>query len=478
MSKNCLLFFLSFLLCGFAAFAAEVKKPSSFHEHDARKAPDWVTNGVIYQINPRAFTPEGTLSAATKRLPELKRLGVTIVYLIPVFVSDDDPRQQFWSKRQKKSGQNNPRNPYRMKDYYHIDPEYGTDADLKAFVDEAHRLGLRVMLDLVYLHCGPSAVFIKSNPDFVKRDKEGNIVNAAWSFPGLNFESPALREYLWKNMEYWIAEFDVDGYRTDVADGIPLDFWSEGRRRIEKIKPDVALFAEGINRLDDQLFAYDLNYAFPFFSALRGVMDLGNPVSQLADAKRKIASVRPRGARFVHYFDNHDISNDDYELRREARWGFEAVNAVLTLCLTLDGVPMLYNGQEIADKSRHSIFGNLPIDWAQEKTDEGKKRFALCQELINLRRSHSALVSPKIVFVNNDEKRSVLSYERISPSEKILVVVNLRNERIRVEVDSTMTHLEPLFVKGKQLAQVSKPVFDLPPYGWFVGKAISSDAGK
>ncbi|MDO5565817.1 MAG: alpha-amylase family glycosyl hydrolase [Planctomycetia bacterium] len=473
MAKNSLLFFLSFLLCGASMlFAAEAKKPTSFHDQNARKAPDWVTRGVIYQINPRAFTPEGTLAAATKRLPEMKRLGVTIAYLIPVFVSDDDPRQEFWSKRQKKSGQNNPRNPYRMKDYYHIDPEYGTDADLKAFVDEAHRLGMRVMLDLVYLHCGPTAVFIKSHPDFVKRDKDGNIVNAAWSFPGLNFESPALREYLWKNMEYWIAEFGVDGYRTDVADGIPLDFWTEGRRRIEKMKPDAALFAEGINRIDDQLYAYDLNYGFPFFSALRNVMDKGNPVSELSDIKRKIAAVRPKGARLVHYFDNHDISNDDYELRRETRWGFEGVNAVLTMCMTLDGVPMLYNGQEIADKTRNSIFGNLAIDWNQGKTTEGKKRFALCQELIKLRLAHPALVSPEITFVNNDEKQKVLSYERNAANEQILVVVNLRNERVRVKVQSELTHLEPLFVNGKQLAQVSKPIFDLPPYGWFVGKAV------
>ena len=95
-------------------------------------------------------------------------MGVTVLYLCPVFVSDDDMNRDNWSPRQKASKMNNPRNPYRMKDFYHVDPEYGTDADLKAFVDEAHRLGMRVMLDMVYLHCGPKPVFLEEHPDFVK----------------------------------------------------------------------------------------------------------------------------------------------------------------------------------------------------------------------------------------------------------------------------------------------------------------------
>ncbi|MBR3219425.1 MAG: hypothetical protein IKF77_05840, partial [Thermoguttaceae bacterium] len=113
-----------------------------------RGAPDWLVDGVIYQINMRSFAPNGRLTEAAKRLPSLAKLGVTIVYLCPVFEADDDPREEFWSPRQKRSGTGNPKNPYRMSDYYHVDPEYGTDADLKALVDEAHRLGLKVMFDL------------------------------------------------------------------------------------------------------------------------------------------------------------------------------------------------------------------------------------------------------------------------------------------------------------------------------------------
>ena len=106
------------------------------NERRARPSPDWVTNGVMYQVQPRAFTPEGTLKAATARLPMVAEIGVDIIYMCPVFVSDDDPHLDGRSPRQKKSGMNNPRNPYRMKDYYHVDPEYGTDDDLKEFIAE------------------------------------------------------------------------------------------------------------------------------------------------------------------------------------------------------------------------------------------------------------------------------------------------------------------------------------------------------
>ena len=142
--KTTLLAITGALALATGVFAAQ---PTPLNERQARPSPVWVTRGVMYQIQPRAFTPEGTLKAATERLPKLAGLGVDIIYLCPVFVADDDPNIQGRSPRQKKTRMNNPRNPYRMKDYYHVDPEYGTDDDLKTFIAEAHMLGMRVLLD-------------------------------------------------------------------------------------------------------------------------------------------------------------------------------------------------------------------------------------------------------------------------------------------------------------------------------------------
>ncbi len=190
-----------------------------------KKIPDVLEHGVIYQINLRAFTPEGTLNAAAKMLPHLREIGADIVYLCPVVCADGSADVAGWSDRQRASGFSNPKNPYRIADYANVDPEYGTNEDLRRFVAAAHALGLRVLLDLVYFHCGPNAVFLAEHPDFSLRDAGGAPAVGAWRFPRLNFASQALREFLWENMALFVRDYGVDGYRCDVGDQVPLDFW-------------------------------------------------------------------------------------------------------------------------------------------------------------------------------------------------------------------------------------------------------------
>jgi glycosidase len=432
------------------------------NQQQARTSPEWITRGVMYQIQPRAFTPEGTLKAAQARLPKLAELGVTILYLCPIFVSDDDMDQAGWSPRQKKSGMNNPRNPYRMKDFYHVDPEYGTDDDLKAFVQAAHRLKLRVMLDMVYLHCGPKAVFLEKHPDFVMRDKDGKMVLKAWNFPGLNFASPELREYLWRNMEWWVRDFDVDGFRCDVADGVPLDFWVTARERLEKLRPDVGMLAEGTKK-ENQIKAFDLCYGWG--KAFKDFNDAA-AIRKLWETMRKERPIG--GAKFIRFIDNHDISNDDYEDRLERKWGAPRVNAALVALFTLDGVPFLYNGQEVADTARHSIFGRWPIHWANGETAAGKARFAFCQKLCALRRSEPALNQGDLVWLDNDAPAAVLSYLRTCGNEKILTVLNLTSKPVNAKLAGLAETFKTSLVEGaKSDAQGS---FALEAHGYFVGK--------
>jgi len=464
-----------------AAAAALAADNVPLNQRQARTSPGWVTDGVMYQIQPRAFTPEGTLKAAEARLPKLAELGVTVLYLCPIFVADDDMDQTFWSPRQKKSGMNNPRNPYRMKDFYHVDPEYGTDQDLKDFVKAAHALKLRVMLDMVYLHCGPKAVFLKDHPDFIKRDKDGKAVNAAWAFPGLNFSNPELREYLWKNMEWWVKDFDVDGFRCDVADGVPLDFWEMGRERLEKLRPDVGMLAEG-TRKEDQLKAFDLNYGWG-----KSFKEWNDPVAirklwESARAERPVG-----GAKFVRFIDNHDFTNDDYTNRLEKRWGAARVNSALAGLFTLDGVPFLYNGQEVADAARHSIFGKLPIDWPDDEVAagvaprppvrEGKggtaatpsaARFAFVQKLCAMRRSEKALTQGGLAWLDNDAPQAVVSLARALGPERVVSVINLTDKPVKVSVKGAEGAWRPLLEESAVANE--QGVFELAAYGFFVGK--------
>ncbi|QNN21909.1 hypothetical protein HED60_06365 [Planctomycetales bacterium ZRK34] len=446
--------------------------PTPLNQRDAKAAPQWVQRGVMYQIQPRAFTPEGTLNAAAARLKNLAELGVDIIYLCPVFVADDDMDRDGWSPRQKRSGMNNPRNPYRMKDYYHVDPEYGTDADLKAFVNEAHKQGLRVLLDMVYLHCGPNAVFIKDHPNFVKRDKDGNILTTKWNFPYTNIANPEFREYLYKNMEYWVRDFDVDGFRCDVSDAVSLDFWLTARRRLEKLRPDIGMLAEG-QRREDQLEAFDMNYSFTWFNAVRGTMEQGKPASHIRDVWQKMADERPRGARLIRYIDNHDISNDSYDHRIEERWSTPRVNAALVMLFTIDGVPMLYNGQEVIDHARHSIYARLPVDWAHGNTPAGKARFEFCQKLCAMRHEQIALTEGSVQWLDNDQPEAVLSYLRRKGDQQVLTVINVKDQTVEVRVPLPGDHatkFDTLLSHGVKMTTNKDAVLTLEPFGYYVGK--------
>ena len=153
------------LLISLSLFCASAMAQESFGHLQARKTSEWFREGISYQLVLRNFSEEGTLKGAEKGLERLKDLGVSVVYLIPVCESDTDMDRSGWSPKQIRAGFNDPRNPYRISDYLHVDPEYGTDKDLQDFIAHAHKLGMRVLLDLVFAHCGPSAKVLKEHPE-------------------------------------------------------------------------------------------------------------------------------------------------------------------------------------------------------------------------------------------------------------------------------------------------------------------------
>lgn len=454
---------LSFAVLATAHAAEPTKNLASFQ---ARPSPDWLTRGVMYQVWLRGFTPEGTLRAATKRLPSVAELGANIIYLCPVQLADPDMRQEFWSKRQKASGTNNPRNPYRIKDYNRIDPEYGREADLRAFIATAHKLGMRVLLDLVYFHCGPTSPLMKER-DFIQRDASGKPAMGSWNFPRLNFESRGLREHLWANMAHWVKDFDVDGFRCDVADAVPLDFWEEARARLEPLRPDLVMLAEG-QRKDDPLKAFDLNYSFSWLNAVHAVFERGQPASSLRTLWQKMHDERPRGARFIRYTENHDIVND--LLRAEMVMGERGAAAMTAVHFTLDGVPMLYNGQEIGDTSLQSIYARWPVKWEAACLPKAKAKFAFHQKFCQLRRTESALTSGEVVWLDNDQPDAVLSFLRRAGSEEIVTVASFSNSKLRVQV-ALPGKFNALVHDGAKLGAVGGTlVLELDACSYFVGK--------
>ena len=428
---------------------------------------------VIYQLFLRAFTPQGTLRSAAELLGHIAELGVDIVYLCPIVRHDPDEDQAFWSQRQKQSGCGNPKNPYRLQDYFHVDPEYGTDEDLGFFVRRAHALGLRVMLDLVYFHCGPGAVFLKEHPDFVMRDKDGGFLNGKWCFPRLNFENPELRAYLVNNMLYFVQEYGVDGYRCDVGDQVPLSFWEQARQALDAIRPDLILLNEGKNP-DFLKHTFDINYGFQWYAALKQVLTGEAPASLLQDTWRRDAAAMPSGGLVTRHMDNHDIANDGYENRLERALGHRALDAALILNLTLDGVPMLYNGNEIADSGRHSIFANrehgrgLTIDWSQAFTEAGRHRWALTRQLIALRHQHPVLTQGETEWIATAAPDKVFAFRRFDGKQTVWTLINFSGDPVNCEVKCAMDEAtaETLLAADAQLVpKGNAAVFQALPYG-------------
>ena len=402
-------------------------------------------------------------------LPHLAGLGIDIVYLCPPVVADDDMDKSHWSDRQNKSGFENPKNPYRLKDYYHVDPEYGTDQDLKDFVAAAHKLGMKALLDLVYYHCGPKAVFLDEHPEYVKLNDDGSIKFGRWHFPELNFDNPELREYLWQNMEYFIRDFDFDGFRCDVSGMIPLDFWVEGRRRIESIKPGgIFMLAETSGNREEQLEAFDLSYGFTNGHKTVEVIEGKLSAKDLRDVMTEERK-RLDGARIIRSFDNHDIASDHYELRAERIAPLAKTNAALAMDFALDGIPFLYNGQEIADGRRHSLWANrdhgknLVIEWENAVTERGKARMAYLKKLIDLRRSLPILTRGSFEWIDNDRNEHVFSFLRKLDGKTMLCAFNLSGDPQTVRFAS---QLPPVSVfRFSDGAERQDDTLLLAPYG-------------
>jgi glycosidase len=373
-----------------------------------------VRDGVIYEIYPRALSQQGNFNAITARLDELKDLGVTILWLMPIHPIGQE----------KKKGTIG--SPYAVRDYYAINPDYGTADDLKRLVREAHARGLKVIIDIVANHTAWDSVLMK-HPEFYKRDAKGNITYPYdwYDIAALNYGNQELRRYMTDMLKYWLREFDLDGFRCDVAGEVPTDFWENARVELERIKPDLLMLAEA-HKAELQVKAFDLDYSWPLHSALTKVLQGGAPATELRKEWEKEVQEWPKGALHMRFSDNHD------ERRAIARFGEPAALAASAFVFTLDGVPMIYNGMEVGDTTESgapALFEKLPIFWPfAERRPEFRKFY---QEIMARRRASKALRRGTVEWVRNSDESRVVSFARRAEGEEVLVTINFSNQPFR-----------------------------------------------
>ncbi len=411
--------FLNGLLCGalllgaLATGAQAQNLPKrDFSKEPARLSPQWVRDGVIYEIFPRAFSARGDFKGVTARLDELKSLGVNILWLMPIHPIGQE----------KKKGTIG--SPYAVRDYYSINPDYGTKEDLRQLVSEAHRRGMKVIIDIVANHTSWDSVLMKE-PDFYTRDKSGKILPPVpdWAdVADLNYDNPRLRDYMIEMLRFWVKEYDLDGFRCDVAGFVPTDFWERARTELEKTKRDIVMLAEW-HSPDLLVKAFDLDYSWPLHSALTEVMMGQKPTVALREAWREEREQFPKNSLHMRFSDNHD------ERRALSRFGERGALAASALIFTLDGVPMLYNGMEVGDNAESgapALFERLPIFWQIGERRPEFTRFY--RQMIALRRAHEALSRGELEWVRNSDEARVTTYLRRTRDEEILVAINFSNQ--------------------------------------------------
>lgn len=426
-----------------------------------KNTPNWFKTSAVYQINPRTFCEEGTIQAITAELPALAELGFGIMYLCPIFEEDASEDRAFWSVRQKRSETNNPKNPYRINDYFKIDEEYGTMEDLKAFIAEAHKLGMKVLLDLVYLHIGPNAPILKEHPEYVQLDEKGEILLGPWNFPLFNYENEETREYLWSNMLFYVKDLDVDGFRCDVGDKVPLDFWEEGARRIKAVKSDAVLINEG--RKPEYLTVFDANYGMFWHKLLYFLLHREISASAFTSLQREFQY----DGLILRDMDNHDtVTNWPYRI--EEHFGHDCMELILAINYMVDGVPMVYCGNELADTTRHSMFANRfhrgVYEVADRKAtgDHVERRKAVIKVLNRLKKDLAILKNGEIQWIQTGLPM-VLSFRRVDAVERLTFIGNFSEEPVKVPAEAG----ELLLSNG---ATVKDGTVTLSAYGYIIIK--------
>ncbi len=396
---------------GLNSFAQDAPRDVSKERARAVAAPGWVRGGVIYEIYPRQFSEAGNFQGITAQLDRLKELGVNILWLMPVHPIGQE----------KKKGPVG--SPYAVRDYYAVNPDYGTPADLKRLVAEAHRRGMKVIIDIVANHTSWDSVMMKT-PEFYVRDASGKITYPHdWSdVAELNYDSPALRRYMTDVLKFWLREFDLDGFRCDVAAEVPTDFWEQARAEADEVKRDVVWLAES-DKPELLVRAFDLDYSWPLHGTLNDVLHGRRPATAFRATWEADEAKYPRGALRMRFTDNHD------ERRAVARFGEPAALAGSALMFTLDGVPMLYNGMEVGDTTESgdpALFYRMPVFWPIVKRRPEFPRFY--KGMIALRKAHPALRGGELQWLRNTDESRVVTFLRRDATEEVLVAINFSTQ--------------------------------------------------
>lgn len=375
--------------------------------------PDWIRDAVIYEVNVRQYTREGTFSAFRQHLPRLKDLGVRILWFMPVHPIGE-------KKRKGSLG-----SYYSIKDYKEINPEFGTFLEFKALVSEIHDLGMYVLLDWVANHTAWDNPLLHEHPDWFVKDENRQVLPPFdWEdVADLDYSNPDLCNYMTECMLFWIREADVDGFRCDVANLVPEYFWNQARETLDREKK-IFMLAEAEHPAH-HISAFDMCYATRFH---RTMNDVAAGKKTPKDLKALFASMKhefPPSTWFMQFVSNHD--ENSWNGTEFERYG-EAVKTYIHLMFTMPDMPLIYSGMETGLTKRLKFFEKDEIPWCDSPY------LNIYKSLIQLKKENRALwnggFGGKLTFIETNQDDKLLCFVRRKDDACVLILLNFANENV------------------------------------------------
>ena len=384
--------------------------------------PSWAQNASMYEVNLRQFsTGSKKFNGLKAQLPRLKTLGVKILWLMPIYEISQKGRLGSLGS------------PYAVKNFTKVNPEFGTLAEFKSLVTEAHKQGFHVILDWVGNHSGLDNVWTASNPEWYTVVNGEIQPNKDWrDVADLNYDDPEFRTAMFNAMKYWVTATGIDGYRCDFAGGVPTDFWEDTNAKLQAIKP-LFMLSENQSDYSHLNSAFVANYGWSLMGAFNDFASRGGDANSFSRPLDQTAMLYPRGTFPLNFITNHD-ENSWNGTEFERMGGYVKRFAALTF--TFPGMPLMYNGQEIALNRRLAFFESDPIVWKKSTMTD------IYRKLIALKTKNQALWNGAYggAFTQlSGSTDDVLTFTRVRGANKVVVVVNLTDsiQRSTVSLGST-----------------------------------------
>ena len=377
--------------------------------------PSWSRDAVMYEVNVRQFTPEGTLAALERHLPRLDSLGVDVLWLMPV---------QPIGLKNRKGGLGS---YYSIADYRRVNPEYGSAADMRRFVDAAHARGMKVILDWVANHTAWDHPWITQHPDWYTHKANGEI-----SFPldqsgketdwtdvaELNYGSAEMRRAMIADMRWWVDSMDVDGFRCDVAWGVPRDFWIDVRRELKAAEPGIFMLAE--TEGPEYHEAFDATYGWEYHHILNELAKGNKSMRDLDEYVQRNDRTYPDWAYRLYFTSNHD--ENSWQGTEFERMGANHLPAFVLSATLEQSMPLLYTGQEASMSKRLRFFEKDTVDWS------GPSLASFYRAMFTLKEQQQALWNGARggdqTRLTTDGGDKVYAYSRTRGGSTVVVAVN------------------------------------------------------